>query len=101
MSEVSEACRNFMSAYFSLGPGSEIISHKPHATLGRQRTAFDEAKAAGLVVEEDWNRFGSVRITATEKGREIARARFGELARAWLAPSDDGADLPTPTGEPA
>lgn len=83
--EISQAAREFMGAFFWGGMKSSVTSHRPHATLTQHRAAYDECKAAGLVTEEPWNKFGSIIIKPTTAGAEVATEAYRARAREMFA----------------
>jgi hypothetical protein len=88
---ISQAARDFMGAFFWAGMKASVTSHKPHVILARHRASYEECKEAGLLTEEPWNDFGSVKIRPTIKGAEVAqeacRARAKEIFDAPTHPA--------------
>lgn len=82
---LTETERNVLARYFGMGPGSEIISHPPHATIGRHRHAFDRLLSIGLLIETPFNQHGVKRITCTEEAARIGRERMMEHYRSVAA----------------
>ena len=82
MTATNEA-RSFMARWFSMGLGSSLTSHEPHVTLKGTWGAYLECREHHWIKVEPYNKFGSIRITATEKGRQVAqehmRARCAEM----------------------
>ena len=76
--ELTETERNVLARYFGMGPGSEIISHPPHATIGLHRHAFERLLKIGLLIETPFNDFGVKRIRCTEEAARIGRERMLE-----------------------
>lgn len=76
--ELTETERNVLARYFGMGPGSEIISHPPHATIGLHRHAFERLLKIGLLIETPFNDFGVKRIRCTEEAAKIAWERMQE-----------------------
>lgn len=94
MTELTETERNVLARYFGMGKGSEIISHPPHATIGKHRHAFDRLKELGLLIEKPFNQYGIKRITCTEEAAIIGADRMRENMRAYFETAEPGADLP-------
>lgn len=86
MADLTETERNVLARYFGMGKGSEIISHPPHATIGKHRHAFDRLIELGLLKVEPFNQYDVKRITCTEEAADIGRARMLENMREHLAP---------------
>lgn len=78
MVDLTETEKNVLARYFGMGKGSEIISHPPHATIGRHRHAFERLLSLGLLIETPFNKYGVKRITCTEEAAEIGRAQMLE-----------------------
>src|SRR5687768_560128 len=78
MTDLTETEKNLLARYFGMGQGSEIISHPPHATIGKHRHAFERLIKIGLLKMEPFNQFDVKRITCTEEASKIGRARMLE-----------------------
>jgi hypothetical protein len=82
--DLTETEKNVLARYFAMGKGSEIISHPPHATIGKHRHAFDRLKELGLLIETPFNQFGVKRITCTPEAADIAFERMKENMRDYF-----------------
>lgn len=52
----SDGAKELMCGLFAFGRGT-VKSHPPHATLTKNKAAFDELQAAGLIRKEPFNQF--------------------------------------------
>lgn len=84
MVDLTETETNVLARYFCMGSGSEIISHPPHATIGKHRHAFDRLIEIGLLIVEPFNQFDVKRITCTEEAARIGRERMLENMKEFL-----------------
>jgi hypothetical protein len=84
VADLTETEKNILACYFSMGSGSEIISHPPHATIGLHRHAFDRMIELGLLKVEPFNQFGVKRITCSDEAAKIGRERMVENMRSVL-----------------
>lgn len=84
MVDLTETEKNVLARYFAMGKGSEIISHPPHATIGKHRHAFDRLIEIGLLKVEPFNQYGVKRITCTEEAANIAFERMKENMRDYF-----------------
>lgn len=92
MTAATSSEQDFLARFFSMGKGSEIISHPPHSMLSKVDEQFQSLKAKGLIIEEPFNQFGVKRITCTDEAAKLAVLRFHENARSILTASDAGRD---------
>jgi len=81
MAEVSQAARDVCARWFSMGQGSEVKSHPPHATLDKVRPAMNELVNAGIVTERPFNQFGVMVYTGSPEASRIGRERVAEIAK--------------------
>lgn len=81
--DLSQAAKELCAGWFFFGEKAVVTSHAPHASLKANRTAMDELLAAGLVSQESYNVFGSVRFYGTVEagkiGREISKGLMQEM----------------------
>jgi len=84
MTDLTETEKNVLARYFGMGKGSEIISHPPHATIGKHRYAFDRLIEIGLLKVEPFNQFDVKRITCTPEAAQIGAERMRENMRNML-----------------
>lgn len=84
MTDLTETERNILARYFGMGSGSEIVSHPPHATIGKHRHTFDRLIEIGLLKVEPFNQYGVKRITCTDEAARIGRERMQENMRSML-----------------
>lgn len=89
---LTDAELDFLARYFRMGKGSEIISHPPHAVIGKQCEAFHHLLDLGLLKSEPYNGFGVIRITCSDEAAQIGRERSRELMRKLLDDSERGND---------
>jgi hypothetical protein len=72
--------RDFMGAYFAMGPGSSVTSHPPHS----QSPRFLECERRGWVTVE-WRKGATAEILATEEGRKVAKNEWERLVKERFA----------------
>lgn len=71
--DLSKAAKDLICCLFFSGEKAHVRSHAPHAFFEKNRAAFEELLAAGLITSEPHDHFGVTEYTGTERCEEIWR----------------------------